>query len=156
MTASSLPAAIMKLSKLQAQHTQPYDECVQRYLQFAAADSTRHLSNVVYVLCKAPGAIWLQHQAVLQQQLVPAFIAKCAEANGQDISNVLYGMADSGQQLPEEAVQQLLDVLVSQLHQAKPQALSNTLWAVGACCAAVAAVRCSGWPIAPGQATECV
>jgi hypothetical protein len=99
------------------------------YLQFAAADSTRNLSNVVYELCKAPRVIREQHQAALQQQLVPAFMAKCAEANAQDISNVLYGMADSGQQLPEEAVQQLLAIFVSQLHQAKPQELSNMLWA---------------------------
>jgi hypothetical protein len=130
MTASNLPAAIMRLQKLKVQQPQLYAVCVQRYQQFAAADSTRHLSNVVYALCKAPEVIRRQHQATLQQQLVPAFLAKCAEANAQDISNVLYGMADSGQRLLEEAVQQLLNALVGQLHQAKPQNVSNTLWAV--------------------------
>jgi flagellin-specific chaperone FliS len=85
---------------------------------------------VVYALCKAPQVIRRQHPAALQQQLVPAFLEKCADANAQDISNVLYGMADSGQQLQEEAVQQLLAIFTSQLHQAKPQELSNTLWAV--------------------------
>jgi hypothetical protein len=130
MNTFSLPAAIVKLYKLQVQQPPLYAACVQRYLQFAAADSTRHLSNVVYALCKAPKSIMRQHQAVLQQQLVPAFMEKCAEANAQDISNVLYGMADTGQQLPEEAVQQLLAVFARQLHQATPQAVSNTLWAV--------------------------
>jgi hypothetical protein len=130
MNAINLSAAIMKLSKLQAQQPQPYDVSVQRYLQFAAADSTRHLSNVVYALCKAPQAIRQQHEATLQQQLMPVFMAQCAEANAQDISNVLYGMADSDQQLSEEAVQQLLAVFESQLHKTTPQAVSNTLWAV--------------------------
>jgi hypothetical protein len=130
MKASCLPAAIMRLSKLKVQQPQPYDDCVQRYLQKAATSSTRYLSNVVYALCTAPRVIRQQHQAALQEQLVPAFMAKCAEANAQDISNVLYGMADSGQQLPEEAVRQLLAVFVGQLHMAKPQNMSNTLWAV--------------------------
>jgi hypothetical protein len=130
MTASNLPAAIMRLSKLKVQQPQLYAVCVQRYQQFAAADSTRHLSNVVYALCTAPEVIRRQHQATLQQQLVPAFLAKCAEANAQDISNVLYGMADSGQQLPEEAVHQLLAASVGQLHETKPQSVANTLWAV--------------------------
>jgi hypothetical protein len=130
MDAISLAAAIMKLSKLQVQQPQPYDACVQRYLQIAAPYSTRHLSNVVYALCKAPQEIRQQHQATLQQQLVPAFMEKCVEANEQDISNVLYGMADGGQQLAEETVQQLLAVFVNQLHQGSPQNISNTLWAV--------------------------
>jgi hypothetical protein len=130
MNTISLSAAIMKLFKLQAQQPQPYAVCLQRYLQFAAADSTRSLSNVVYALCKAPQVIQRQHQAALQQQLVPAFMAKCAEANAQDISNVLYGMADGGQQLPEEAVQQLLAVFIGQLHQATVQELFNTLLAM--------------------------
>jgi hypothetical protein len=130
MNAISLSAAIMKLCKLQVQQPELYNACVKRYLQFAAGDSTRNLSNVVYYLCTAPQVIRQQHQAALQQHLVPAFMAKSAEANAQDISNVLYGMADSEQQLPEEAVQQLLAVAVSQLHQATPQAVSYTLWAV--------------------------
>jgi hypothetical protein len=130
MNGISLSAAILKLSKLQVQQPELSDVCVQCYLQFAAADSTRNLSNVVYALCTAPQVIRQQHQAVLQQQLVPAFMAKCADSNAQDISNVLYGMADSDQQLPEEAVQQLLPVFITQLHQAMPQAVSNTLWAV--------------------------
>jgi hypothetical protein len=130
MNAINLSAAILKLSNLHVRQPKPYAVCVRRYLQFAAADSTRNLSNVVYALCQAPQVIRQQHQEALQEQLVPAFMAKCAQANAQDISNVLYGMADSGQQLPEEAVQQLLAVFVSQLHQAKPQNMSNTLWAV--------------------------
>jgi hypothetical protein len=119
----------MKLSKLQVEQPQPCAACLKRYLPSAGTSSTRHLSNVVYALCKAPQVIRQQHQAALQQ-LVPAFMEKCAEANAQDISNVLYGMADSGQQWPEEAVQQLLSVFVTQLHQVKPQNVSNSLWAV--------------------------
>jgi hypothetical protein len=130
MNSISLSAAIMKLSKLQVQQPQLYDACVKRYLQFAAADSTRNLSNVVYYLCTAPQVIRQQHHAALQQHMVPAFMANCAQANAQDISNVLYGMADSDQQLPEEAVQQLLAVFVRQLQQADPQGVANTLWAV--------------------------
>jgi hypothetical protein len=126
MDAINLSAAIMRLFKLGVQQPQLYDVCVQRYLQFAAADSARNLSNVVYALCKAPQVIRRQHQAVLQQQLVPAFLAKCAAANAQDISNVLYGMADSCQQLPEEAVQQLLAVFVSQLGQAAVAATAKS------------------------------
>jgi hypothetical protein len=130
MGAINLAAAIMKLSKLRVQQPQLYDSCVQRYLRFAAADSVRGLSNVVYALCKAPRVMMRQHQAALQQQLVPAFMAKCAEAIAQDISNVLYGMADSGHQLQDMAVQQLLAVFASQVNQAKPQEIANTLWAV--------------------------
>jgi hypothetical protein len=129
MDTINLSAAIMRLQKLRVQQPQPFAVCVQRYLQFAAADSTRNLSNVVYALCKAPPAIRRQHKAKLQEQLVPAFMAKCAVANAQDISNVLYGMADSGQHLPEEAVQQLLAIFVGQLQQATPQAVANTLLA---------------------------
>jgi hypothetical protein len=130
MNAINLSAAIMKLSRDKVQQPKPYAVCVRHYLQFATTDCTRHLSNVVYALCQAPQDIRQQHQAALQEQLVPAFMAKCAEANAQDISNVLYGMADSGQQLADEAVQQLLAVFVSQLYQATPQSMSNTLWAV--------------------------
>jgi hypothetical protein len=134
MDAINLSAAIMKLCKLQVQQPQLYDACVQRYLQFAAADSTRNLSNMVFALCKAPQSIRnLEHQAALQQQLVQAFVAKCAaEASAQDISNLLYSMAASGPQWPEETVQQLLAAFASQLHQATPQHMSNSLWAVAA------------------------
>jgi hypothetical protein len=86
LNAISLSAGIMKLCKLQEKQPQLYAVCVQRYLRFAAADSTRNLSNVVYALCKAPPVIRQQHQAALQQQLVPAFLSKCAEANAQRTS----------------------------------------------------------------------
>jgi hypothetical protein len=53
MDAFGLSATIMKLSKLHVHQPQLYAACVERHLKFAAADSTRHLSNVVYGLCKA-------------------------------------------------------------------------------------------------------
>jgi hypothetical protein len=130
MTMVNLSAAIFKLYKLQSQEPNAYDVCLQRFLQLPRTPA-RNLSNVIYALCLAPAAIRQQHTAALQQQLVPAFVAKCAEANAQDISNVLYGMADSGQQLPQEAEQQLLAAFVSARVPvwAKPQEVSNTLWA---------------------------
>jgi hypothetical protein len=130
---STCQKKILKLSKLQVQQPQLYAACAHRYLPFAAADSARNLSNMVFALCKAPRSIRnLEHQAALQQELVQAFVAKCAEANAQDISNVLYSMAASGQQMPEETVQQLLAAFASQLRQATPQNVSNALWAVAA------------------------
>jgi hypothetical protein len=49
----------------------------------------------MYHLCWASQVVWRRHQA-LQQQLVPEIMSQRAEANEHDISNVLYGMADSG------------------------------------------------------------
>jgi hypothetical protein len=66
---------------------------MQQYMPFFEDSSARNLSNVVYGLCTAPVAIRQQHQAAIQHQLVPAFVAKRSAANAQDISNVLYGMA---------------------------------------------------------------
>uniref|UniRef100_A0A383VC34 RAP domain-containing protein n=2 Tax=Tetradesmus obliquus TaxID=3088 RepID=A0A383VC34_TETOB len=130
MTAYNLPAAILKLSKLKCGDPRPYAACMQRYMRFYKSDSARHLSNVVYGLCTAPAAITRQHQAALQQQLMPAFVAKLPAVNAQDISNVLYGMAVSGQLFPDEVVQRLMAAFVDQLQHAKPQNVSNTLWAV--------------------------
>uniref|UniRef100_A0A383VGT6 RAP domain-containing protein n=1 Tax=Tetradesmus obliquus TaxID=3088 RepID=A0A383VGT6_TETOB len=130
MTAYNLPAAIWKLSKLSCGDPQPYAACVQQYMRLYKGDSARHLSNAVYGLCTAPAAIIRQHQAALQQQLVPAFISKVAAANAQDISNVVYGMAVSGQRLPEESVRRLLGAFVYNLRQTTPQPVSNMLWAV--------------------------
>jgi hypothetical protein len=130
MTVVNLSAAIFKVYKLQSQEPNAYDVCLQRFLQLPHTPA-RNLSNVIYALCLAPAAIRQQHTAALQQQLVPAFVAECADASAQGISNVLYGMADSGQQLPQEAVQQLLAVFVSRrvLLRAEPQNVSNSLWA---------------------------
>jgi hypothetical protein len=130
MDAINLAAAIMKLPKLRCRDQQLYVSCVQRYLQFAPGDSARHLSNVVYALCKSPPTIRQQQQAALQQQLLPAFLAKLSTANAQDISNVLYGMTLSRQQLEPGRLQQLVNAFVGVLQQAKPQNVSNTLWAV--------------------------
>jgi hypothetical protein len=99
MAADKPSTAIMKLCKLQAQrHSHMLCACSATcslhpslfILKIAAADSSRKLSNVVYALFKAPQVIRQQHQAALQQQLVPASMAKCAGANAQDISNLLY------------------------------------------------------------------
>jgi hypothetical protein len=103
---------------------------MQQYMRFYRDSSARNLSNAVYGLCTAPAAVLKQHQAELQQQLVPAFVAERSAANAQDISNVVYGMAVSGQRLPKESVQQLLTVFTGQLQQAKPQNVSNVLWAM--------------------------
>jgi hypothetical protein len=71
-----------------------------------------------------------QHQAMLQQQLLPAFLTKMQDAVPQEISNVLYGMAFSGQQLQQQQVEQLVTAFVGVLRQANPQNVANTLWAV--------------------------
>ncbi|KAF6262208.1 hypothetical protein COO60DRAFT_1636071 [Scenedesmus sp. NREL 46B-D3] len=125
----NLSAAISRLSKLQCGEPEAYAVCVQRFLQLPLTPA-RSLSNVVHALCLAPPTIRLQQQATLQQQLLPALVAKCAEAGAQGISNVLYGVAKSGQQLPEEIVQQLLAAFAGQLQQATPQAVTNTPRAV--------------------------
>jgi hypothetical protein len=126
----NVSAAIFKLSKLQVRESYAWAVCVQRFLQLPHIP-TRNLSNVIYALCKAPPLIRQQHTPELQQQLVPTFMSQHANANAQDTSNVLYGIAASGQQLPQEAGQQLLAAFVSQrvLVWAKPQEVSNTLWA---------------------------
>uniref|UniRef100_A0A383VQ77 RAP domain-containing protein n=1 Tax=Tetradesmus obliquus TaxID=3088 RepID=A0A383VQ77_TETOB len=116
-----LSAAITKLSRVGCRDPQLYAACVQRYLQFAPADSARNLSNIIYALCKAPADTRQQHQAALQQQLVPAFMDKVLEANAQEISNVVYGLAVSKQRLLEKSVQQLLTAFVAELQQANPQ-----------------------------------
>jgi hypothetical protein len=130
MNAINLSAAIMNLPKMGCSDSQMYTACVQRYVMFAPGDSTRNLSNVMYALCMAPQAVTQQQQAVLQQQLVPAILAKVSAANAQDASNALYGMAVSGQDLPEEVVQQLVAAFIGQLRHTKPQEVSNVLWAV--------------------------
>jgi hypothetical protein len=139
MDARSLPAAIVKLSKLRCTEQQPYADCLQRYLPLAPDDRPRHLSNVIYSLCTAPTGIMQQHQAALRQ-LLPMFVARMSSANSQDFSNVLYGLAFSRQQLKEKAqllleaeqLQQLLAAFVGIVQRAEPQHVSNTLWAVAA------------------------
>uniref|UniRef100_A0A383WDW8 RAP domain-containing protein n=1 Tax=Tetradesmus obliquus TaxID=3088 RepID=A0A383WDW8_TETOB len=137
MTVYNLPAAIWKLSKLKCRGPEPYAACVQKLMLFCEDAQARNLSNAVYGLCTAPATITWQHQAALQQQLVPAFVAKLSTAIAQSVSNVLYGMADSGQRLPEEVVRQLVAAFVGQLQHAKTQAVSNTLWAVAKIAGAV-------------------
>jgi hypothetical protein len=129
MTAYNLPAAIWKLSKLKCADEELYMACMKPYMRFAQGDSARNLSNVVYSLCTAPPAIKRQHLATVQEALLPAFLAKLSTTNAQSISNVLYGIALSGQQLKPGQLQQLLDAFVA-VKQAKPQEVSNALWAV--------------------------
>jgi hypothetical protein len=130
MDAINLAAAIVQLSRLRCTHPEAYAACLQRYLPLVPDDTPRHVANVLYALCKAPTAIRQQHQAVLQQQLLPAFMSKLQDAAPQNISNVLYGMAFSGQPLQQQQMQQLVTAFIGILHQAKPQEVSNTLWAV--------------------------
>jgi hypothetical protein len=130
MDAWNLSAAITRLPKMGCGDSQLYAACMLRYLQFAPTDNPRNLSNVIYALCKAPEDFMQQHQAALQQQLVPTFMAKASAASAQDISNVVYGMAVSKQRLPKEIVQQLVTVFAGELQQAAPQAVANTLWGV--------------------------
>jgi hypothetical protein len=130
MNAINLAAAIMKLQKVRCRDHQLYTACVQRYLQFPSEHTARGLANVVYALCKSPPAIRQRQEALLQQQLLPAFVAMCSAAEPQGLSNVLYGAAISRQQLGPEQLQQLLGVFVSMLQTADSQAVSNTLWAV--------------------------
>jgi hypothetical protein len=159
MHAMSLAAVLMRLPKLRCREPQPYADCLQRYLVCAPDDTARGLSNVMYALCKAPAAIQQQHQAALQQQLLPAFVQKLSAANPQDISNVLYGLAVSGQQLETRHLQQLLDAFASILPQAKPQDVSNVLWAVATMEQQVPSgqlqqlLAALGWHAAAGQAT---
>jgi hypothetical protein len=136
MDAISLSAAILKLSKLKCKEQQPYADCLQRYLPLAPVDTPRHLSNVIYALCTAPTLVMQQHCAAVKQ-LLPMFLAVLSSAIPQGISNVLYGVALSRQQLNEKAqlleaeqLQQLLAAFVGKLEDAKPQEVSNTLWAV--------------------------
>jgi hypothetical protein len=130
MTAYNLPAAISRLSKLKFKDPQPYTECVQRYTQFYAQGTARNVASVVYALCTAPPDIMPQYHALLQQQLVPTFVSKRALAKPQELSNVMWGMASSKQQLEPGQLQQLLDAFVAVLLQSNPQDVSNTLWAV--------------------------
>jgi hypothetical protein len=129
MNAINLAAAIMKLPKLRCRDQQLYASCVQRYLHFASEHTAWDLSNVVYALCKSPHTIRQQQQAAIQQ-LLSAFLNKLPAAAPQSLSNVLYGMAISRQQLEPAQLQLLLDAFVGVLQRAAPQAVSNTLWAV--------------------------
>jgi hypothetical protein len=78
MTLYNLSAAISRLSKLQCQEPTAYDVCLQRFLQLPHIPA-RNFSNAIYALCLTPAPIRQQHTAAVQQQLVPAFVAKCAE-----------------------------------------------------------------------------
>jgi hypothetical protein len=130
MNAINLSAALDKLSKLQCEQQQPYAACVQRYAEFAADYSTRNLSTVVHALWCAPAGISQQHQQAVHALLLPALVAKQAEAAPQDISTLLSAAAKSSQQLDKHVLLQLLDSYISKLQQASAQSLSNMLWAV--------------------------
>jgi hypothetical protein len=137
MDAISLSAAIVRLSKLKCREQQLYADCLQRYLKLAPVNpEPHHLSNVIYTLCTAPTAIMQRHRAAVKQ-LLPLFVATVSAADPQGISNVLYGLAFSRQQLGDKAqlleaeqLQQLLTALVCMRQHASAQAVSNTLWAV--------------------------
>jgi hypothetical protein len=97
------------------------------------AGANRHTSkpvHVLYALCKTPADITLQYQAIITQQLLPAYVQKLAATKAQDISNVVYGIAVSGLGLDANTLQQLLAAFVGVRHTAAPQQLANTVWAV--------------------------
>uniref|UniRef100_A0A383V5C8 FAST kinase leucine-rich domain-containing protein n=1 Tax=Tetradesmus obliquus TaxID=3088 RepID=A0A383V5C8_TETOB len=120
-------AAIKRLSMLRCQQLQPYAACVQRVLQLVPNHTPQDIARVVSALGLAPAAIKQQHQEVLQQRLVPAFLSKLSDAAPRDIGRVLLGAGLSGAALEACAVQQLLEALLGQLEQATPADIARAL-----------------------------
>jgi cytochrome c556 len=85
------------------------------------------LSNVVWACGKLQ-----QHASEMYTSCVAAFMQHLtsSQANPQDASNVLYGLAKGDAVRAQPLLPQLLAVVLQQLPQASPQAVSNTLWAV--------------------------
>lgn len=93
--------------------------------------SSREVSSIIYsILRKCPAVVREQYQQAVLQDILPAFLQRLPSAAPQAVSNVLYAVASSGQQLHPQHVQQFIKRLVDTAGVASPQAISNSLWAV--------------------------
>ena len=108
----------------------PYSSCLSALLPQLQQADTRCLSNAIYAIAKAPATSRGQCWPHVEQQLLPAFLSKAADANTQDVANLIWAVASVGQQLPRGALQQLLAVLRNQVATATTQEIANSLWAV--------------------------
>jgi hypothetical protein len=90
--------------------------------------NTQDVSNSLWAVGKLGQQVPLQQLGVL----LAAFTSDgmLGRATTQEISNVLLGMACMSQQLPGAQLQLLLAELSAKAHMAKPQHLSNSLWAI--------------------------
>jgi hypothetical protein len=116
----------------QQQQQQQFTELVQsafsQVLQQLPALQPREASNILWAACKLQ-----QPPAALQLKQLLAHIAQpgvLARANAQDVSMALYAAAVLGLQVAEQQLEALLAAAAADMHNAAPQALSNTLWAV--------------------------
>jgi hypothetical protein len=73
-----------------------------------------------------------QHASEMYTRCLATFMQQLpsSQANPQDVSNVLYGLAKGDAAQAQPHLPQLMAVFVQQLQQASSQAVSNALWAV--------------------------
>ena len=109
-----------------------YSCCLGVFISKLQRADAQALANAIYAIATAPDDITRQQcWPVVKQQLLPAFTKAVADGQAapQNISNVLWGVAATGQQLPAEQLQRLLTGFVRVVGEAAPQAIANVILA---------------------------
>ena len=131
--ARGLGEVMVTCSKLGYGGDQLYIRCLGLFVSKLRQADARTLANVVYAVATAQhDSTRQQCWPVLEEQLLPAFIEAVTDGKAvpQDVSNVVWGVATMGQQLPDQQVQLLAGWFVGKLEAAKPQEIANLIWAV--------------------------
>ena len=127
-----LGEVMLTCSKLGYGETQLYSSCLEVVVSKLQQADAQVLANIVYAIATAPTDMTRrQCWPVVKQQLLPAFTEAVADGQAapQGISNVLWGVATMGQQLPAEQLQLLLIGFVRVVGEAAPQGIANVILA---------------------------
>jgi hypothetical protein len=123
-----LPNMPNRKQQQQQQFAQLVQSAFSQVLQQLPTLQPREASNILWAACKLhQPPVAPQLKQLLAHLAQPAVLAR---ANAQDVSMALYAAAVLGLQVPEQQLESLLAAAAANMHNAAPQALANTLWAV--------------------------
>jgi hypothetical protein len=127
-----LAEIMLTCSKLGCGPAEIYNICLGAVTKRLHQADARTLASVIYAVATAPDdSIKQQWGPVLQQQLLLSEImSKLSTATPQGLSNVIWGVATMGQQLPTEQLQQLLATFLGKPHTVTSQGIANVIWGV--------------------------
>ena len=129
-----LAEVMLTCSKLGYGDAGLYSTCLGAFVSKLQQADARTLSNTVYATATAPGSARTRQQSwpVVERQLLPAFMKVVADgqAKPQEMSNVVWGIANLGEKLSCLQLQEMTSRLLAVLGTAEPQAIANTIWGV--------------------------